>query len=170
MSAFMVNNTTRTIIARYLAAAANGDFETYPLYLSPDAGFCEVLKKEGCYDEGTGLFSAAAIHEVLTKYNHLALEYRYGTEGAKEMHPQTGEKMESGIRLDKSEGNARHWLPNLYTVCRCLSYQVCEGEIPETEFYEGFERWTDTLSHALANMLVVEERGPLGKSRPWDRF
>lgn len=167
MSSFIVNGKTRTIIARYLAAACNGEFK-YPLDLKPKGDLLSVLEKEGCRAEGTGRFSADAIHGVLTDYNYRAFECRYGEKTAETYAPDRVPV--KGVRIDKSAATARHWLPNLYTVCRCLRYQMDEGDIPATDFYRAFCGWLDTLAYELAEFAVADERGPLGSRRDWDEF
>ena len=181
--AYMINNKTRTIIAKYMAEAANWHLS---MELEPSQEFQMELKARGCCDE-TLIFSAAAIHRVLTEENHTALVVWYGEDEAKALHPDENETIDESVRIDTCDKHRSKWLAHLYFACQCYrhactyySHQAEESIFKKHMlFHKGFASWIDLMAHELAYMVVASVRGekmpclPIpynakGTKRSWD--
>ena len=176
MSAFMVNNSTLSKIAKYMEECANyqigGERGIYEIEFA--SGFKKFLADEGLLDQTTGEFSASLIHEYLFRRNLKALCIRYGEKDAKEeMSPLGYEPIEDEkTPVDVSFWHRKVWLANLYTVCRCYLYQISEGDYRGDRFYQEFSEWISQQASTLAN-YVVEEVRKYEYGRPtktWDEF
>lgn len=175
MSAYMVNNRTLSIIAKYMEECANYQIGGVRgiFGLEFDRGFKKFLIGEGLVDPITGMFTATNLHRFLYKRNRRALRSRYGAKEVKEMCPLEPEPMEdAGTPVDVSFENRREWLANLYTVCQCYLYQIAEGDYHGDWFYNEFAEWLRQMATALANYVVDEVRSPWDglHHKSWDEF
>lgn len=176
MSAFMVNNSTLTKIAKYMEVCANYDHDHVQAIwdITLDSDFKKCLVENGCF---TGSFSAQRIHALLYRLNREALIALYGkTDTDSMMCPSEIEPMEDGgTEIDIKMETRKEWLSNLYTVCRCYQYQITEGDYKKNKFYSLFSEWIDTMAMALAAYVVDEVRpkGRMGDGiyyKTWDEF
>ena len=181
MSAFMVNNKTLTIIAKYMADCANNDkcgrlgrnMALRPIEFSE--AMLAYLEGRGCLDKSTGLFLAQSIHKVLVDENRKALVARYGEDDGKEMGGGDGyEPFNGEISIDTREDTRREWLVNLYEVTRCYLYQISEGDYRSNPFYAEMVNWLNQMAAVLAGYVVDEIRPrfvKMGvKHKCWDEF
>ena len=176
MSAFMVNNSTLSKIAKYMEACANYKIgSAQGLWdLELDKDFKKLLAAEGLVDETTGEFSASLIHSYLYRRNFNALCFRYGEKETKEtLCPSEPVPLDDkGTAEDVSYENRKVWLSNLYTVCRCYLYQIAEGDYLGDMFYRKFGEWISQMAAALARFVVDEVRPSTGglPNKSWDEF
>lgn len=163
--AYMIDNKVRTMIAKYLADAAEWG-ENHYYEINPTEGFKSVLRRMGCSGSRHGVFfSDEAIHRLLTEINHEALVAEYGEEAAKEMHPEEDETLDWNVQIDLDDSTMRQWLPKLffYCDCYCAATSGCWWNKDKLgartyrkymAFRKGFRDWTLTLAFQLAYMTI----------------
>ena len=179
MSAFMVNNRTLTIIAKYMAECAN-----YKLFgrlgrqcsidsIEFDKTMMALLNERGCYDAKAGMYLPQNIHRILVEENRKALCERY-TEGEKMGGGSEYDWMEEGVGIDTKECTRKEWLVNLYEVTRCYHYQIAEGDFRANPFYVEMEKWIAQMAAELAAYVVEEFRPRYPKAgepyKCWEEF
>ena len=168
MSCFMMSSRSLTVIAKYLAAAANakgpGTMLEGVATISTPETMDEVLRKEGCYDSKYGMFDASRIYALLARTNAESVAVRYG--GTTSVRA-----MDEDVPLDRRESTRRVWLAKLYNVCSCYLYQITEGDVSDSRFYKEFEKWLNKMAEVLARYLVDEAYGDEGGgSAHWGKF
>lgn len=168
MSCFMLGERSLTVIAKYLAAAANakgpGTMLVGIAKVSTRDGMDKVLRDAGCYDAKHGVFDEKAVYELVAGMNATAVRVRYDRE------TEYGGFVR-GITIDTGEQNRRNWLARLYHVCCCYAYNIAEGVVCDTPFYKEFNAWVGQLAASLADYLVDEACGPAAnRSIPWGEF
>lgn len=159
MSCFMMSSRSLTVIAKYLAAAANAKgpgtvLEGVATICTPET-MDDVLRKAGCYDSRHGEFNAARVYELLARTNAKSVSARYGGSAS-------FRAMDEDVPLDRREATRRTWLAKLYNVCSCYLYQITEGDVPDSRFYNEFEKWLNKMAEVLARYLVDEAYGDEG--------
>lgn len=167
MSCFVMSGRTLSIIAGYLADAANEDGHRGVLegvrMIAPPTALVKCLKDGGCLEDGE--FKAERVYALLFDFNKTAYKERYG-----ECEDWTDPFCP--VCIDERESTRKEWLSNLFTVCRCYGYQIAEGMVCESAFFAAFSEWVDQMAYALADMTVKEVR-PSPQSdgyRSWEEF
>ena len=186
MSAYMIGNETRAIIAKYLAEALNA---------SARKGTIEGIKKIQLYPNDArdvaelrecrfvnGDYSVGKIYRALYNLNRAALMGRYGEKCGKQMAGNIGKPSVKAI--DIKEEKRREWLANLYTVLGCFIYQCSEAPNIKSEsdglggwmhipcpFLRFLQKWHNLMAAQLAEYVVTEVRGRgVRGGKSWDEF
>ena len=185
MSAYMINDKTRAIIAKYLAAALNenhrmGVIEGVKKIELDTARIANVPELKECLAED-GEYSSTKIYKALYDLNRRALIGRYGEKNGTKMAGDLGEM--PNISVKTGEDTRREWLANLYTVMSSLIYQCDEKpnitavknsngdwEYVPCPFLKALEHWQCIMAAKLAEYVVEEVRGSIMKRKPWDEF
>lgn len=181
MSAFMVNNRTLTIIAKYMAECANNNRygrlarRDHIIPLEFPEQMLELLRDNGCYDSKKGVYLAEGIHRLLTEENVKALAVQYGKEQIDAMKGKcVYERMEGNTDIDTRKDSRREWLANLYQVVCCYIYQISEGDYRANPFYVELLAWEIKMAEELAGYVVDEFRPRFPKAgepyKSWDEF
>ncbi len=170
MSAYMLNSETLAKIAGYLSRAIAANRTNNPEMNGIEATNALVDNFRSLIDE-SGHIEPSVCFGYLYEMNEGALDERYG-DGADEMKGTPQAMPECNI--DTTKENRKEWLSNLYTVCRCYLYQISEGNITKTPFYQEFSRWVAKMAAELAKYVVDEVRPRFPKPgtewKPWDVF
>lgn len=161
----MIDNKTRTILAKYLVVAAEcGKDFSYEICVTYE--FEKVLRRMGCSNSRRGeFFSAEAIHRVLTDINHAALVAEYGAEKAKMIHPEEDETLDENVEIDTGSCSDHmiRWLPKLFYYANHYSIAItsCCWNKEKLDvrtyrdyktFQKGFHDWMMNLALQLAYM------------------
>ena len=172
MSAFIVNNRSLSIIARFMADCANRKIGSHD-GLSDIAlpySLEKVLEAKGCRYQA-GFYSVTRIHRLLFKENVKAVKARY-KENFDEYFGKCEPDEYEAVTIEVSESNRDEWLSNLYMICKCYRYQCSEGNYERNKFYRAFSEWVDMMADTLAMSVVRKNRPnpPEGEYKPWDVF
>lgn len=168
MSAYMVNDKTTTIIARYMAhfgQKISSNSKLLQLEL-PDR-LKEILRDRGCFLGGE--LDPRKVQTVLFEENKKAIIARYGELSD---DPSAVGEFNENLSVDFFDSSCRVWLSNLFTVCRCYRYQICEGDFRDNPFWNAFNAWVDSMAYILAFMVVEEVRPKVGSKnyKYWEEF
>ena len=164
MSCFMLGERSLTVIAKYLAAAANAKGPGTMLVgiakaCTPEK-MDDVLRSEGCYNVNRDMCDERKVYGLLARMNAESVGARYGD------YPAI-RAMDDEVTVDTDERTRRVWLAKLFRICQCYLYQIDEAEISCKPFFKAFEAWTVKMAALLADYLVDEAYG--GKA-PWGEF
>lgn len=186
MSAYMIDNKTRAIIATYLAEALNASQRMGTVQGIKKIQLCstdimDVQELKACRAKN-GDFSAKAIYKALYNLNRAAIFGRYGDKEAEKMVEPL--RAMPKVTIDTREETRKEWLANLYTVLQCFIYQC--SEMPNvTSIRDEYNNWTHIkcpclkaleswehqMAASLANYIVDEVRGELCKrKKTWAMF
>ena len=164
----MMPGKTAAIIAEYLAYAAdaaehNGVVRGIKT-IEPPPQLLKCLRVEGCYSDAEGV-SARQVYNLMMETNVTALKDRY-SDISPDYEPY------EVARIDTKETTRRQWLANLYEVSRCYYYQISEGKVCKSKFYQAFGAWVQKMAIQLAEYIVKEVRPNNGSEdyKPWSEF